>query len=122
MPTFTPPIDDDSRRHLYRGANCADFTVRVDSLFTCETLGIPVKEPHMKRSRLTALSLLLAGCVLSTEPLLPELTLRWAPEKAVRAWPVVAAKADDPDRRAALGSWHDRPAHSRGAGFEIPDA
>ena len=51
----------------------------------------------MKRSRLTALSLLLAGCVLSTEPLLPELTLRWAPEKAVRAWPVVAAKVD-PDR------------------------
>ena len=45
----------------------------------------------MKRSRLTALSLLLAGCVLSAEPLLPELTLRWAPGKAVRAWPVLAS-------------------------------
>ena len=78
--------------------------------------------PTVKRICLTALSMLLAGCLLSAEPLLPELTLRWAPGKAVRAWPMVAAKADDPDRRAAHGSWHHRPSPSRGAGFEIPGA
>ena len=47
----------------------------------------------MKRIWLTALSLLLAGCVLSAEPLFPELTLRRAPEKAVRAWPVLASSS-----------------------------
>jgi hypothetical protein len=62
----------------------------------------------VKRICLTALSLLLAGCVLSAEPLLPEMTLRWAPGKAVRAWPVLASgsipitpREPDPKPRAA---------------------